>query len=81
MYKYLIVIEKIDDGFSAYAPDVPGVATVGDTVIDTLENMQEALELYFEVALERGQPLPLVSATQAGYIEVDETKFASKTTA
>ena len=81
MYRYLVVIEKTPDGYSAYAPDVPGVGTVGDTVADTLENMQEALELYFEVALERGQPLPPVSATQAGFVEVDEAKFASKATA
>ncbi len=73
-----MVIEKTLDGYSAYAPDVPGVGTVGDTVAGTLENMQEALELYFEVALERGQPLPPMSATQAGFVEVDETKFASK---
>jgi predicted RNase H-like HicB family nuclease len=81
MYRYLIILEKTADGYSAYAPDVPGVGTVGDTVADTLENMQEALELYFEVALERGQTLPPVSATQSGFIEVDETKFSSKATA
>jgi predicted RNase H-like HicB family nuclease len=78
MRRYLVVIEKTDDGYSAYAPDVPGVATVGDTVEDTLENMQEALELYFEVAIERSQSLPPVSAVQAGFIEVDEAKFAAK---
>ena len=78
MHRYLIVIEKTDDGYSAYVPDVPGVATVGDTIEDILENMQEALELYFEVAIERGQPLPPVSAVQAGFIEVEEAKFAAK---
>lgn len=81
MYRYLVVLEKTSDGYSAYAPDVKGVGTVGDTIEDTLENMQDALELYFEVALERGEPLPQVSATEAGFLEVDETKFAARATA
>jgi predicted RNase H-like HicB family nuclease len=38
MYKYPVIIEKSPDRYSAYAPDVPGVGTAGDTVADTLEN-------------------------------------------
>lgn len=81
MHRYLIIIEKTAEGYSAYAPDVPGVGTVGDTVDNALENMQEALELYFAVALERGQPLPSVSAVQADFVEVDETRLAARATA
>lgn len=81
VYKYLVILEKTSDGYSAYAPDVPGVAGVGDTVEETLENMQAGLELYFEVALEHGEALPPVSATDAGYVEVDETRFAVRATA
>ncbi len=76
MYRYLVVLEKTVEGYSAYAPDVPGVGTSGDTLEETLENMQEALELYFEVAIERGETLPAVSAVEAGFVEVDESLFA-----
>lgn len=81
MYRYLVIIEKTADGYSAYAPDVPGVGTVGDTVAEILANMQDALELYMEVALERGQPMPAPSATQSGFVEIDESRFATRASA
>jgi predicted RNase H-like HicB family nuclease len=31
MYKFLIVIEKANGNFSAYAPDLPGCAATGVT--------------------------------------------------
>jgi predicted RNase H-like HicB family nuclease len=46
--KYLIIIEPTQTGFSAYSPDLPGCITVGDTVEQTREHMQEAIDLYME---------------------------------
>lgn len=59
MYKYHVVIEKSETGFSAFSPDFPGCITVGDTVEVTIVNMREAIELYFEAAAEGGQDLPV----------------------
>ena len=46
--QFLIVIEPTQTGYSAYSPDLPGCITVGDTVEQTREHMQEAIELYIE---------------------------------
>nr|VFK37522.1 MAG: Uncharacterised protein family (UPF0150) [Candidatus Kentron sp. SD]VFK48554.1 MAG: Uncharacterised protein family (UPF0150) [Candidatus Kentron sp. SD]VFK79662.1 MAG: Uncharacterised protein family (UPF0150) [Candidatus Kentron sp. SD] len=43
------IIEKEGDGYFALCPEVD-VASQGDTVGQTRENLKEALELFFEVA-------------------------------
>lgn len=45
--KIVVIIEKIDTGFSAYAKDYP-VYTTGATMNELLENAIEAFSLYFE---------------------------------
>jgi len=45
---YTIVIEPTDSGFSAYSPNVPGCITVGETVEQTIQHMEEAVALNIE---------------------------------
>ena len=56
--KYAVVIEKAPNNYSAYAPDVPGCVSVGDTWEEMLAMMREALEFHIEFILEDGEPLP-----------------------
>lgn len=69
--QYLILIEKGPTSYGAYAPDVPGVGTSGDTVEEALSNIREALELYMEVAAERGQSAPETNHLGTYLVEVD----------
>jgi predicted RNase H-like HicB family nuclease len=78
-FRYLVVVEKGDNNYSAYAPDVPGCVTTGKTVQETLSNMREALELYFEVTLEDGAPIPTPYSTHADFIEFEIPTPASPT--
>ena len=57
-HSYLIVIEKGDKNYSAFSPDVPGCASTGKTVEETLENMRQALEFHLEGILENGEEAP-----------------------
>jgi predicted RNase H-like HicB family nuclease len=43
----VVIIEKTDTGFSAYAKDYP-VYTTGETINELLENTIEALSFYFD---------------------------------
>ncbi len=72
-HRYLVVIEQGEDrgNYSAYSPDVPGCVTVGDTIEETLSNMQEALGLYFEVSQEDGDPAPYPYSVHAQFVEVE----------
>lgn len=56
--KYVAVFEKTANNWCAYAPDVPGCVSLGDTWEETLEVMDEALTLHIEGTLEDGDPLP-----------------------
>ncbi|MGA7731595.1 MAG: type II toxin-antitoxin system HicB family antitoxin [Chloroflexia bacterium] len=69
-HRYLIVVEQAEGNYSAYAPDVPGCATTGSTIEETLANMQEALELYLEVNAERGEIAPKAYSVDARFVEV-----------
>ncbi|MDB6110315.1 MAG: hypothetical protein JWR69_2065 [Pedosphaera sp.] len=44
--KVSVVIEKDDDGYYAYCPELPGCQTQGGTFEEILINIREAAELY-----------------------------------
>jgi len=58
LQKYLVVIEKAENNYSAYSPDLSGCITVGNTFEETISNIKEAIELYLEASIEHGQNLP-----------------------
>jgi predicted RNase H-like HicB family nuclease len=52
-YKISIVIEKDEYGYYAYAPELEGCQTQGDSLDEVLANIKEAVELYLETLTER----------------------------
>ena len=58
MYKFLIVLEKVGDNYSAYAPDLPGCITTRKTKKEAEENMIEAIEFHIQGLLEDGLSIP-----------------------
>ena len=67
--RYPLVIERTSTGYSAYSPDVPGCAAVGDTEQETRQNFQDALAAHFEAMREVGEPIPEPSSS-VDYVEV-----------
>jgi predicted RNase H-like HicB family nuclease len=67
--RYPLVIEKTATGFSAYSPDVPGCAAVGDTEEETRRNFRDALTAHFQAMRELGEPIPEPSSS-VDYVEV-----------
>lgn len=63
MSKYLVVIEKAGDNFSAYSPDVPGCAATGDTRDEAIGLMREAMSAHLEGLREHGLPIPPATST------------------
>lgn len=55
---YLIVVEKTSTGFSAYSPDLPGCIATGATKVQTLRNMETAIEMHLDGLAEDGQKPP-----------------------
>jgi len=67
--RYSIVIERTSTGYSAYSPDVPGCAAVGDTEEETAANMQEALVFHLEGMREVGERIP-EACSSVRYVDV-----------
>jgi predicted RNase H-like HicB family nuclease len=63
------VVEPTSTGYSAFSPDVPGCAAVGDTPEETRHNFQEALVAHFDAMREIGEPIP-EPIVAVGYVEV-----------
>jgi predicted RNase H-like HicB family nuclease len=71
MQRYLVVIEKGENSFGAYAPDVPGCVAVGGTVEEVLKLFQEALEFHFEGMAQEGEAIPTPAYIEARFVEVE----------
>ncbi|GAC1545077.1 MAG: hypothetical protein NVS3B12_33890 [Acidimicrobiales bacterium] len=48
-----------DGGYHAYAPELPGLHTEGDTLEQALSNAEEALSVYIEGLREEGRTLDM----------------------
>jgi predicted RNase H-like HicB family nuclease len=58
MKEYVVIYERTDQNYSAYAPDLLGCVAAGDTLEETERLMKEAIELYIESLKEIGQLVP-----------------------
>ncbi len=69
MTRYAIVIEKGDNNYSAYAPDVLGCGVTGQTIDEVRATLAEALASHFELLRESGESIP-EAISIADYVEV-----------
>ncbi len=67
--RYAVVIEKGENSFGAYVPDLPGCIAAGDTKEEVVRLIQEAIEFHIEGLKEDGLPIPDPSST-VEFIEV-----------
>jgi predicted RNase H-like HicB family nuclease len=58
MEKYLVVIEKAKNNYSAFSPDVWGCVATGGTVEETLQQIKEALQFHIEAIVNDGEDIP-----------------------
>jgi predicted RNase H-like HicB family nuclease len=58
MHRFLIVIERANNNFSAYSPDLPGCVATGATFEEVKRNMREAIEMHLCGMLEDKLPIP-----------------------
>ena len=78
MYRFLVVIEKANNNYSAYSPDLPGCVATGATHEDAENNMYEAIEMHIQGLLEDESPIP-VSKSFAEYVVVAENSSMGQT--
>lgn len=60
-HRYVAIVEKAGENYSAYLPDVPGCVATGRTVEETVRSLRQALAFHLQGLAEDGlsAPLPL----------------------
>ena len=61
--RYAIVIEKAENNYAAYVPDLPGCVATGKTIEETENGIREAYDLHLRGMREDGLPIPEPSST------------------
>ena len=56
--EYLIVLEKGQTNWGAYAPDLPGLGVVADTADEAERLIREGVAIYLNELKDKGDPLP-----------------------
>ncbi len=56
--KYAVVIERADQNFAAYVPDLPGCIATGETLEQTENSIREAIEFHIAGLKEDHLPVP-----------------------
>ena len=67
--RYAIVIERANDNFSAYVPDLPGCVATGNTLKETEQAIREAIEFHIEGLRDDGAPVP-PPTSRVDYVDV-----------
>ena len=57
-YEFTAVVEKDQDGYFAFCPELQGCYTQGDTHEEALTNLEEAIRLHVEDRLAAGEEIP-----------------------
>lgn len=67
--RYAIVIEKAEQNYAAYVPDLPGCVATGKTIEETETQIQEAIKFHLRGMREDNLSIPEPSS-RVEYIEV-----------
>ncbi len=67
--RYAIVLEKAENNYSAYVPDLPGCVATGLTVEETERGIREAIEFHIAGLREDGLLIPQ-PASIVEYLEI-----------
>ena len=67
--RYAIVIEKAENNYAAYVPDLPGCVATGQTIEETEKEIREAIDLHLRGLREDGLPIPEPSSS-VDYVEI-----------
>jgi antitoxin HicB len=62
--RYLVEVfwSDEDEGYIAVAPDLPGCSAFGDTAVEAMQEMQDAMTSWLQAWRAMGRPLPEASA-------------------
>ncbi|QTA38518.1 type II toxin-antitoxin system HicB family antitoxin [Thermosipho ferrireducens] len=69
-YKFTVVIEKDENGYFAYCPELQGCYTQGNTYEEAVESIKDAITLHIEDRLASGEEIPRAESVSLTVVEV-----------
>ncbi len=57
-YTILLDPDPQDGGYTVTVPALPGCVTEGETVVECIQNAEEAIRLYLDDLHDSGEPIP-----------------------
>jgi predicted RNase H-like HicB family nuclease len=70
MRHYAVIYEKGENGWGAYAPDLPGLGAAGKTLEEVKQLIAEGVVFHLEGLLEDNDPIP-EPTTLTGVVSTD----------
>ena len=67
--RYAIVIERSENSFGAWVPDLPGCVALGDSAAEVQRRMRDAIGMHLAGMREDGDPIP-PATTGVEYVDV-----------
>jgi predicted RNase H-like HicB family nuclease len=67
--RYAVVIEKAENNYSAYVPDLPGCVATGASQSEVEVSIREAIEFHLAGLREDGSPIPPPSS-KVEYVDI-----------
>jgi predicted RNase H-like HicB family nuclease len=53
-----VILERAENNWAAYVPDLPGCSTTGATLEETERNIRQAIQDHLQTLREFGEPIP-----------------------
>jgi predicted RNase H-like HicB family nuclease len=69
-YRFSVVIEKDQDGYFAFCPELQGCYTQGESYEEVLENVRDAIRLHVEDRLASGESISQPESVSLTSLEV-----------
>ena len=69
-YRFTAVIEKDEDGYYAFCPELQGCYTSGETFEEARENLTDAIRLHIEDRLAAGEEIKVSDSVNLTTVEV-----------
>jgi predicted RNase H-like HicB family nuclease len=70
LYRFTVVIERDEEGYFAFCPELQGCYTQGETYEEVLRNIKDAIRLHIEDRLESGEEIPQAESVSLTSVEV-----------
>ncbi len=69
-YRFGVVIEKDEDGYFAFCPELQGCYSQGKSFEEALDNIRDAIQLHVQDRLDSGEEIPQAEAVTLTSTEV-----------